>query len=59
MLTKNKSVLYYKCKEKENKKMTLYVFERGEALARKLSKAEIRFHEKQFGKLVKVIKNYC
>lgn len=39
--------------------MTLYIFEKGEALARKLSKAEIKFHEKQFGKLVRIIKNYC
>ena len=39
--------------------MTLYIFERGEALAKKLNKAEIRFHEKQFGKLVRVVKNYC
>lgn len=39
--------------------MTLYVFEKGEALARKLNKAEIRFHEKKFGKLIRVIKNYC
>ncbi len=59
MLTFKKKDLLYKCKEKENKKMTLYVFEKGEALARKLNKAEIRFHEKKFGKLVRVIKNYC
>lgn len=39
--------------------MTLYIFERGEALARKLSRAEIRFHEKELGKLIRVIKNYC
>ena len=52
-------MLYYKCKEKEDKHMTLYIFERGEALARKLSKAEIRNHEKEFGKLIRTIKNYC
>jgi hypothetical protein len=52
-------MLYYKCKEKEDKHMTLYIFERGEALARKLSKAEIRMHEKEFGKLIRTIKNYC
>ena len=51
-------MLYYKCKKKRGKKMTLYVFEKGEALAKKLNKAEIKFHEKKFGKLIKVIKNY-
>lgn len=59
MLTFAGIVLYYNCKEREVKKMTLYIFEKGEALARKLSKAEIKFHEKQFGKLVRIIKNYC
>lgn len=39
--------------------MTLYIFERGEALAKKLNRAEIRFHEKEYGKLIRVIKNYC
>lgn len=39
--------------------MTLYIFERGEALAKKLSRAEIRFHEKQLGRLVRIVKNYC
>lgn len=39
--------------------MTLYRFERGEVLAVKLNKAEIRYHEKQFGKLMEVIKNFC
>lgn len=53
------SMVLFKCKEKEEQKMTLYIFERGEALARKLNKAEIRFHEKQFGRLIRIVKNYC
>lgn len=36
-------------------KQKLYTFASGaQVLARKLSKAEIRFHEKEFGKLVRV-----
>jgi len=34
--------------------MKLYRFERGEVLARKLSRSEIRFHEKEFGKLLTI-----
>lgn len=39
--------------------MTLYIFEKGEALVRKLSKAELRNLEARFGRLVRVVKNFC
>ena len=39
--------------------MTLYIFERGEALVRKLSRAELRNLEQRFGRLMRVVKNYC